>query len=407
LDLINDVLEISQIEAGRLTRLDSVFDLWNMLQVVEEMTQVKAKAKGLPFVLDFEANTPRYIESDEKKLKQILLNLAGNAIKFTQTGRVTLKVRINTSLKILTFEIIDTGPGIAEADIPRLFAPFEQAGQNREGAGLGLYISRKFVELLGGHIDVKSTVGKGSTFSFNIHYTSNDRFVIPPEKTSYRVVGIAPGQKISCILVAEDQLDNLRFVVHLLKSAGLIVVEAHDGEEAVQIFEKHHPDLVLMDLRMPFMDGIESSRRIRAIDAGKSVPIIIVTASVFEEQRQQILKEGVDDFIRKPIDTGELFQKLQQYLKIQFTYEPVIEVKSDFFDKRKLQDMFNSIPEHIAMELRQAVRDLDLTQFKTLLSQLSTQESFLGMKLREMADGYEINLLADIVEGSEDKSNGL
>jgi signal transduction histidine kinase/DNA-binding NarL/FixJ family response regulator len=323
LQLINDVLEMSKIEAGRVTLNIESFDLYQTLSSLEEMFRVRASSKGLYLAVERSERVPRYIRTDESKLRQVLINLIGNGIKFTRQGGITMRIDYNGTGRLF-FEIEDTGVGIDPADMGRVFDIFTQVagGQDsQEGTGLGLPISRRFVRLLGGEIAVESQVNKGSVFRFDIFVEPAE--AVPDHKTIPRkeVIGLAPDQPVYCVLVAEDKWESRMLLVKLLEPVGFEVLTAVDGQEVLERFESSNPDLIFMDMRMPIMDGYEATRRIKATDRGRGIPIIALTASAFEHERAQILACGCDDFIRKPVSADELFEKIAQHLGVRLVYK--------------------------------------------------------------------------------------
>ncbi|MBD2464829.1 response regulator [Oscillatoria sp. FACHB-1407] len=291
LALINDVLDMSKIEAGRVTLNPTSFDLYYLLETLTEMLELRAKSKGLQLILDLAPGVPQYVKTDENKLRQVLINLLGNAVKFTHDGGVTLRVRQQTPATadsksatipastegeppgdetqnaiVLQFEVEDTGTGIAPHEISKLFKPFvqtETGRQSNQGTGLGLTISRHFVQLMGGDITVTSTVGQGSIFQFEIQAQASSSTELTTPKTTRRVVGLAPGQPTYRILVVDDVRDNRLLMTQLIEPFGFEVQEASNGREAIALWERWHPHLIWMDMRMPVMDGYEATRQIR------------------------------------------------------------------------------------------------------------------------------------------------
>ncbi len=335
LDLINDVLELSKIEAGRNTLNPVSFDLHQLLHEVEEVFQSRAGERGLSLIFNTdEAELPQFIHGDEKKLRQIFLNLLSNAVKFTESGGVTLRGRVIERMADeqvrLGFEIEDTGQGILQDQIKDLFDYFVQtdAGKkSQEGTGLGLSITRTFIQMMGGSIQVTSELGKGSLFSFDIVVELSDGTDIEAAPKHQKVIGIEPDQSNKRILVVEDREANRKLLVKLLEpfssksgSGGLEIREAVNGKEALLIWEEWSPDLIFMDMRMPEMNGHEATRRIREQVKGDSTVIIALTASAFEEDRKLILSEGINDFIRKPFKEHEIFEALKKYLGMRFIY---------------------------------------------------------------------------------------
>ncbi|NJO20416.1 MAG: PAS domain-containing protein, partial [Spirulinaceae cyanobacterium RM2_2_10] len=262
LDLINDVLEMSKIEAGILTLNTSDFDLLALLDSIAAMLQLRAESKGLQLQFDLDAQLPRYIRADQSKLRQVLINLLGNALKFTSEGHVmltaTATVAADNPSAQLNFSIADTGPGIAAYEIPTLFDAFVQteAGRNsQQGTGLGLPISRKFVQLMGGDITVESVVGQGTTFDFSVRVVCAEGAAGDRRQPTRKVLGLVPGQPTYRILAVDDKWENRQLLVKLLSPLGLEVREAADGQEAIALWESWEPHLIWMDMRMPVLDG--------------------------------------------------------------------------------------------------------------------------------------------------------
>lgn len=395
LELINDILDISKIEAGRIAVQETIFDLWHVLETIEEMMRVRADAKGIQFLWQRDADLPRYVSTDAKKLRQILINLAGNAIKFTQKGKVVLRVRQDFQQKLLFCEVEDTGPGIQADDLPKIFDRFVQVGQSQEGVGLGLYISRRLVDLLGGQISAESTWGKGSKFTFHIHCQPGLSSEMQLEGAHRKVLGLAPGQRSPRVLIAEDKPETRLFLTRILETTGFQVTKVENGQEAVTQFEANPPDLVLMDMRMPVMNGYEAIRQIKSTARGKTTPIIAVTASAFDEERTKIITAGADDFLGKPIQIEELFEKMQSYLGIVYTYaesQPSVPADSTVC----LGEMVANLPGDLVAQLTCAISALDIDRFKALLPEVSSQVPVLGEQLTKMADGFEIAKLVTL-----------
>ncbi|MBD2510268.1 response regulator [Nostoc muscorum FACHB-395] len=277
LNLINDILEMSKIEAGRITLNRSSFDLIHLLNNLEEMLYLRAASKSLQIVFEYAHDIPQYIETDENKLFQVLLNLLGNAIKFTDIGRVTLRLRWEQGEENLSynprllFEVQDTGCGINPQEIGLLFEAFEQTEigrKSQQGTGLGLAISRKYVQLMGGDITVSSTPGIGSTFAFDIQIALACPREMPINQIKSQILSLAPTEKAYRILVVDDAKESRLLLVKILTSLGFEVREATDGVEAVNNWESWQPHLIFMDMRMPIMDGYEATRIIKGKQVG-------------------------------------------------------------------------------------------------------------------------------------------
>ena len=328
LTLINEVLDISKIEAGKIELVESDFDLDRLLDDLEAMFALRAQKKGLELIFERQSETPIAIHADNLKLRQVLINLLGNAVKFTQQGLISCQVSINGTADTLHFSVSDTGAGISPEEIEIIFEAFSQTEAGRtakQGTGLGLAISQQFVELMGGELRVESEVGRGSTFSFSIPFKPVATAVLEIQTPERRVTGLAPDQPVYRLLVVDDDEINRRLLVELLRPLGFELREAVNGVDAVQEFETWHPHLIWMDLQMPVMDGYTATKEIKSNPRGQEIPIIAVTASIYEEERSQILAAGCDDLVRKPFQEEQIFKMLAEYLNARFEY---VEIES-------------------------------------------------------------------------------
>jgi len=358
-------------EAGRITLNLNSFDLIRLLENLEEMLRFRAISKGLELVFEYKSYLPQYVKADESKLRQVLLNLLGNAIKFTDTGRVTLRIGMEQGEKLLPhlthifFEVQDTGRGIAPQEIDLLFEAFGQTETGRksqQGTGLGLAISRKYVQLMGGDISVSSIIGKGSKFGFNIQISLAAASEIQIKQTRRQVMSLAPPQSEYRILVVDDSTDSRLVLMKILTSIGFAVQEATNGSEAIALWEKWQPHLILMDMRMPIMDGYEATRIIKTrereyeenILPSHHTIIIALTANAFEEQREAMIKAGCNNYINKPFREELLLEKLSEYLGVQYIYQE----ESYQIGNAKQQEIESM---------------LTLTDLVTLLSQMSPE----------------------------------
>jgi PAS domain S-box-containing protein len=324
LALINDVLEMSKIEAGHATLHPAPFDLPALLRDLEMLFRPRAEAKQLLWAVERLGPVPQAVIGDESKLRQVLINLLGNAVKFTEHGGIVLRVRVqreDSGGLRFTAEVRDTGPGIAPPEMTRLFGQFEQteAGYRaRTGTGLGLAISRQYARLMGGEITVSSQVGEGSMFRLEVLLNEGEAAPVDYETPWLRVPRLPAGQPRPRVLVADDDDDSRMVLAQTLDMVGFEVCQVANGEEAVQAFQAWQPHLVVLDLRMPVMDGITVTRHIRAAVQGRTTPILVVSASAFEEERQKVLDCGADDFIRKPYREPDLLDKVAAHLKLTY-----------------------------------------------------------------------------------------
>ncbi|WP_190436913.1 MHYT domain-containing protein [Funiculus sociatus] len=412
LELINGVLEMSKIEAGRVTLVENNFDLYSLLDSIERMLQLKATSKGLQLICDRAPQVPQYIRTDESKLRQVLINLLSNAIKFTQEGSVTLRVSADKGIKQLTlyFEVEDTGFGIAPEEFDKLFEAFGQTAtglKSNQGTGLGLPISQKFVQLMGGEITVTSVLGRGAKFTFDIQVSLLEETPIETTQPTFKkVIGLAPNQPIYRILVVEDRLTNRLLLVELLSPLGFEVREACDGQEAVAIWESWQPHLIWMDMRMPLMNGYEATKTIRASLNGQATVIIALTASAFEEERQIILSAGCDDFVRKPFREEELLFKMSKYLGVRYLYQE--EARQIESRKQNLQEVRNcskeieitSMPPQWIEQIHYAAsQGSDLLIFE-LIKQIPAENSALINALTDLAENFQFEEIIKLAQSS-------
>ena len=404
LALINDVLEMAKIEAGRVQLEVAPFDLGGMVRDVTDMMRLRAGQKALTLQVDQASEFPRYIRGDEARLRQILVNLIGNAVKFTRTGGVTLRLGVkHNDRQHLLIEVEDSGPGISPEDQERIFKPFVQLAQGAEqkGTGLGLTITRQFVELMGGRIEVESTLGKGSLFRVEVPVELAD----PPAATAAEqreVVGLAPGQRAYRILIAEDQRENQLLLARLMGAIGLQTKVADNGEHCLRLFHEWHPDLIWMDRRMPVMDGMEAARRIRRLADGGNVKIVAVTASAFKEQQDEMLDVGMDDFVTKPYRFGEIYDCLARQLGLKYVYRYKAE-DEDTPANRPTPAMLTVLPAPLRQEFRDALERLDSERIAALLDQVGEINRDLGDTLSRLARGFDYSAmlrLLDEVDGA-------
>jgi len=480
LSLINDILEMSKIESGRTQLNENSFNLIKLLETLEEMFRLKAVSKKLQLNFEVADGVPHFVNGDECKLRQILINILGNAIKFTETGSVTLqvKMKVEESLAVekaeftdiqtkpadagsnhseslavetaeftglqtkpadagseqcahgdfywvdansirpvflqkseflrLQFEIEDTGPGIAAEEMNKLFEPFEQTQTGRKsqhGTGLGLPISRKFVQMMGGDITVSSTPDLGSKFAFDIQLRLADPSDVKMLKPQKKVIGLAPDQPEYRILVVDDRADNRLVLVRLLSSIGLLVREAENGQEAVAVWEDWQPQLIWMDMRMPVMDGYEATKQIKAHHLGQTTVIIALTASAFEEERKSILAAGCDDFMPKPFEANILFAKMGDFLGIRYVYEEPVDTNDPKLEKeseisgvssnQSLESQLGQMPREWVEKIYNAAQECCDDKIIQLIEEIPREFAPASQNLTTLAQNF---LFDDIIE---------
>ena len=407
LNLINNVLDMAKIEAGRVVLEESEVDLHQLLHEIQSLMGVGAAEKGLQFTLERAPDLPRFVAVDAGKLRQVLLNLVGNAIKYTDSGGVKLRAGLIRSAECgdkaqIRFEVEDSGPGISPQDCERIFSPFVQGSQSsaQVGTGLGLAICKQYVELMGGQIGIASEPGKGSVFYFSIPMSVLPSVMEPEEPKHGRILGLAEGQPRHRLLIVEDQAENRLLLRRLLDPLGFELREAANGKEAVALFEQLRPDLVWMDVRMPVMDGFEAVRRIRAAKAGADTKIIALTAHALEEEKRAVMAAGCDDFVRKPFREQEIFDALARHLRLKFIYEkaPEPETTPEASGLTVRPEQLEGLPAELLRELRQAVIELDTARTQALIEQVTERDALLGRALNTLATQLGYRRLLKLLE---------
>jgi PAS domain S-box-containing protein len=403
LALINDVLEMSKIEAGRTTLNPSTFDLPVLLNDLEMMFRVRTDEKKLSFSVEMVGEVPQFIVSDINKLRQIFINVLGNAVKFTESGAVGVRVHVDRpgpTDPCLRIEFEDTGPGISADDQGKLFRHFEQTKTGQQagtGTGLGLAISREFVRLMGGDITVKSQVGVGSVFTIQLPLHEGKAQAVQAHGNLRHVQKLQPGQATCRVLIADDIEDNRQLLEQFLAPVGFEVRLATNGVEAVQGFDSWRPHLILMDFRMPVMDGHEAIRQIRSMAGGEDTKIIAVTASAMDDNRQQLMDIGADDFIGKPFREAELFQKIHVHLGLEYQYA---EDPTDADQQEAAELKPNSLagwPREVIDSMREAVITADLDQLLATIQEIETRDPRIAHGLRHLAESFQYEKLLDLI----------
>ena len=403
LTLINDVLDMSKIEAGQTVLNEEDLNLYGLLDNLEEMLGLRAKDKGLQMILDLDPSVPQFIRTDESKLRQVLINLVGNAIKFTEEGVVTLRVSWKADPDTrLIFEVEDSGPGISPEEMKVLFDAFVQtaSGQKKqEGTGLGLPISQQFVRLMGGELTASSEVGKGSVFRFDIRMGMAEASEVPVEQPARRVVGLEPGQPVYRILVVEDVFENRKLLLNLLIPLGFDVRGAENGQEGIAVWEKWEPHLIWMDMQMPVMDGYEATRRIKAMPKGQDTVIVALTASAFEEQRSVVLSAGCEGFIRKPFREGEIFEAMADHLGVRFVYDREAEPELERSAQMALtREALSGVSAVWTAEVHRAATQADGEMIHSLVGEIEGEHEAVASALRDLADTFRFDKIMDLTK---------
>jgi signal transduction histidine kinase/ligand-binding sensor domain-containing protein/CheY-like chemotaxis protein len=405
LNLINNILDISKIESGRMILEVAPIDLHQFILEMKSLLYVNAEERGLSFIVEQSPQLPRRIEVDGGKLRQVLINLIGNAIKYTKKGGVVLRAilakRESAEKVWLRFEVEDTGPGISEDEKMLIFKPFVQLKGRvtiETGTGLGLAICRQYVDLMGGKIDVISEKSKGSVFFFEIPVKELliEEITAAPERG--RAIGLEKGQLRYRLLIAEDQLENRILLHKILELFDFDIREATNGKEAFDIFEQWHPDLIWMDIRMPVMDGLEATHRIKKTEAGSHTKVIAVTAHALEEERSEIMRAGCDDFLRKPYRNAEIFDMLSRHLGLRFVYEenPVVPTEKPELELTPKQ--LEKVSSELVQKLHLAVIGLDPERIQKLTSKIAHYDPVIGGALQKLADKLDYDRLLQLLD---------
>ena len=416
LSLINQLLDLSKIEAGRMTLNEKNFDLYRLLDDVIDMFQLRAEEKHLQFLSERAPDMPQYVCADEAKLRQVLLNLLSNAFKFTDEGGVAVRARqlkieeqaevtrSHDSRVTIQCEIEDSGPGIAPDELDSLFEAFVQTttGKNAcEGTGLGLPLSRRFVQLMGGELTVKSQVGRGTLLAFDIrvkHVRATD--VLTPRSTR-RVVGLGPDQPRYRILIVDDRWVNRQLLHKLLIPVGFEVREAANGQAALDIWDIWEPHLIWMDMRMPVMDGYEATKQIKASAKGQATAVIALTASAFDEEKVIVLSAGCNDFLRKPFKEAEIFDLLHKHLGVRFVYEQEHHAHEAICAETLTPEALAGLPDALITALQRAVESLDIEMAQRVVDQIRPRNEALADALAISIKNYRFDTLQALFANTE------
>jgi len=418
--VINQILDLSKIEAGHITPDVEEVDVHHLLDEVYDLFRLRAEQKGLRFGFSRSPGTPRRIYTDAVKLRQVLINLLNNALKFTQQGSVTLRVAPEKNGEAggrvsLHFDIEDTGPGIAPEELAQVFEPFVQTAAGRqahEGTGLGLPISQKFVQLLGGDITVKSEMGVGTLFAFTMTCEVSAADETRVETAARRVAALAPGQPAYRLLLVDDSPENRQVLAALLHPVGFDLREAADGQEAFDLWRNWQPQIILMEMRLPVMDGYETAKRIRAEEErqppARRCGIIALTASAFKEERAAVLAAGCDEFVRKPFKEEEIFALLQQYLGLQYLYAEEVNGSQSPDAKPFVLNAaaFADLPAHLLEGLFEAANHADMELAQAMIDRIRPQNAPLADALAKFVGEYRFDVLLKVVQQALERKNG-
>jgi signal transduction histidine kinase/DNA-binding response OmpR family regulator len=387
LALITGVLDMSKIESGRMEVTTRPVQLRQLADDTIELLRDAAERKGLQLSVDVADDTPRVILVDGNKLREMMLNLLSNAIKSTTMGEVRMSIRMSTNpstrVSSLCVDVTDTGCGIELDDLEVIFEPFRQVGEMTGGTGLGLSISRRFAEFLGGTLTADSAVGSGSVFHLTLPVQPSNDASVATSVPTRPVIGLEPGQLVR-VMVVDDQPENGLLLNTLMERVGIDSIVAGNGAEAVELFSTFHPQLIWMDRRMPVMDGVEASRRIRALPGGDEVIIVGVTASVLSDESSALVDAGMNMVISKPYESAEIFGCLEQTLHLRFRYSDestVIATADMVLDTVALA----RLPAAVLDKLEEALTLLDRQLIESAVRDAEAADAVLGAALRAIA----------------------
>jgi len=424
LTLINDVLDLSKIEAQKMELMESEIHFPAFLQGVAEMCRIKAEQKGITFSYHTTTDIPVAVQADEKRLRQVLINLLGNAIKFTDQGEVVFTVSVidpstvtseelnhdapTSKTHKIRFQVADTGVGMSPKQIEKIFLPFEQVGDRKkqtEGTGLGLSISQKIIQLMGGSIRVTSHVGKGSTFWFDVELPESSGWLQSAQSTVQGMIMGYVGQRRR-ILVVDDKWANRSVLVNLLEAVGFELMESENGQEGLEKISQFQPDLIITDLLMPEMDGFELIQKLRIDPEFEHLVIIVSSASVFESDQHRSLEVGGNDFLPKPVQADELLEKLQKHLNLEWIFaEADTPAVSGELQNRDLTPVENAgemiVPSREDLDIlhKLSLRGnlKAILQEADRLEQLDQQFVPFTEQLRQLAKGFQEKKLLEVI----------
>lgn len=428
LGLVNNVLSLAKIEANKITLNNRAFDLHQLLQAVDDLLRLKAEAKGIQLVVVPPPPLPHQLWADESKLRQILINLIGNAIKFTPQGSVVVRSRLQQNLSDLAqpyrlnIVVQDTGVGIDSEEIAHLFQPFHQTQSGRrsaEGTGLGLSLSYNFAQLMGGDITVTSQPGGGSTFVVSLP-VGTAAIAARSEQPEQDIIHLVPHQPAPRILVADDVTESRLLMRHWLEGAGFEVREASQGQEAIDLWQSWKPHLICLDMRMPVLDGYDVARRVRESPGGDTTAIIAVTASVFEEQRADCLAAGCDAVLPKPLQRRVLLDHIGRSLNLAYQYttgsqldedgsmvkhrlQGTMSVQADYSGQSSIKDHRPLTEDDLSLltpdwlsQVHQAAQAADDRRVRQLIAQLSPEQDPLAQRLNRLVNDFRLDVIIDL-----------
>ncbi|MGB3193059.1 MAG: CheR family methyltransferase [Limnoraphis sp.] len=401
LKLINELLDLGKVEANRMELNVEWFDLYCLMDELQEMFKLEIQRKGLEFRVNLDSQVPQQIQTDKTKLRQVLINLITNAIKFTDVGQICLRVNVDSTLSNqnedqslkLRFEVEDTGRGIPPEELDRLFEPFVQgkSGRNsQQGTGLGLAICRYFVEMMGGEIGVNSTLGAGTRIHFSIVSNSPVKRSATLPQLRQEIIGLAADEPQYTILVVDDRADSRQLLILILESVGFEIIEATNGLEAITQFEQHEPQLILMDIRMPILNGLEAIEQIKATPKGEGTVMIAILTSALDDSQQERLNRCCDEIIFKPIKEDVILDKIAECLGVRYVYRSLesTEFEADYGEERDdnaLLEELDQMSNEWRSQLYEAALTCNLYRILQLLEEIPEEQVQLKQVLSKLA----------------------
>ena len=367
----------------------------------------RAEGKGLRFTIELDPALPPYVQGDAGKLRQVLINLLGNAVKFTEIGEVWLRARLqpmtdDTKMVMLLFEMQDSGPGIPQDKLDKVFETFvrlDHAQNTESGTGLGLAISKSLVDMMDGEILVESEPGQGTRLKVTIPFQLAEAGTAAPseEDSAAKVIGLQADQPEWRILVVDDNLGNRLLLSSMLSQIGCIVREAQNGEEAVSIFQEWHPHFIWMDMRMPVQDGYASTRKIRSLPGGEAVRIVAVTASVLVEQQEEILGCGCDELVRKPFRDHEIFEAMARQLGVKYRYKDRGTEAAQKQGINLTAEMLAGLPPDLLQDLRETTLVLNMEAILEVIERIEAHTPDTAENLRALVQNFQIDHIREVM----------
>jgi PAS domain S-box-containing protein len=404
--LLNDILELSKIEAGQMELIQTRVDLTVLFSDLQLMFNQLAKSKQLKLTFERGDEFSQHVLVDETKIRQILINLIGNAIKFTEAGSVVVRARVSKTTDqklLLVMEVLDSGPGIPESDLERIFKQFEQAKAGIKqgvGTGLGLALSRELAILMGGNITVTSEVGKGSAFTFRVE-VEEGKPEYAMQEIKGRIIGMINPQQVYRILVVDDNEVNIAVMVNFLQLVGFETCVAVNGEDAIAKFEQWSPHLILMDLTMPVMDGYEATHRIKSTEQGKRTPVIAVTANQHKDNMDYARQLDFQAYIKKPFREDELFGVIGEILGITYIYEQekgAAQLSRYINDPEALAEDVAKLPANNVVQMQEALEKADFYLLIELTRKIDATNPELAQYLRAQANNFDFDNFMKILK---------